>query len=93
MIEPMCSLRDAASVIFNLPDYHVIDAIDLPLGGRRVIVKADTIAGGCPDCGVVSARVHAWCRQRVKDVPHAGRVEVIVVKRLFTEGSGAKGGI
>ncbi|WP_255439022.1 hypothetical protein [Propioniciclava sp. MC1683] len=36
---------------FNLPDYHVIDAIDLPLGGRRVIVKADTIAGGCPDCG------------------------------------------
>ena len=42
MIEPMCSLRDAASVIFNLSDYHVIDAIDLPLGGRRVIVKADT---------------------------------------------------
>ncbi len=80
MIEPMCSLRDAASVIFNLSDYHVIDAIDLPLGGRRVIVKADTIAGGCPDCGVVSARVHAWCRQRVKDVPHAGGVEVLVVK-------------
>jgi len=76
----MCSQRDAASVTFNLPDYHVIDAIDLPLGGRRVIVKADTIAGGCPDCGVVSARVHAWCRQRVKDVPHAGGVEVLVVK-------------
>ena len=36
MIEPTCSQRDAASVIFSLPDYHVIDAIDLPLGGRRV---------------------------------------------------------
>ena len=80
MIEPMCSLRDAASVIFNLPKYHVIDAIDLPLGGRRVIVQADTIADGCPECGVVSRRVHAWCRQRVKDMPHAGRLELVVVK-------------
>ena len=80
MNEPTCLQRDAASVIFNLPDYHVIDAIDLPLGGRRVIVQADAIEAGCPDCGVVSERVHAWCRQRVKDIPHAGRVEVVVVK-------------
>ena len=80
MIEPMCSQRDAASVIFNLPGYHVIDAVDLPLGGRRVVVGADTIEAGCPDCGVVSERVHAWCRQRVKDLPHAGAVEVVVVK-------------
>ena len=41
MNEPTCLQRDAASVIFNLPDYRVIDAIDLPLGGRRVIVQAD----------------------------------------------------
>ena len=80
MIEPTCSPRDAASVIFNLPDYHVIDAIDLPSGGRRVIVQADAVADGCPECGVVSVRVHAWCRQRVKDVPHAGNIELVVVK-------------
>lgn len=80
MNEPTCLQRDAASVIFNLPGYHVIDAIDLPLGGRRVVVQANTIAGGCPDCGVISERVHAWCRQRVKDVPHVGHLEVIVVK-------------
>lgn len=80
MIEPTGLRRDAASVIFNLPDYHVTDAIDLPLGGRRVIVKADTVADGCPDCGVVSARVHAWSRQRVKDLPHAGGLELVVVK-------------
>jgi len=78
--EPMCSLRDAASVIFNLPNYHVIDTIDLLLGGRRVVVQADRIADGCPECGVVSARVHAWCRQRVKDMPHAGRLELVVGK-------------
>ena len=35
---------------------------------------------GCPDCGVVSSRVHAWTVQRVRDVPHAGRVEVVVRK-------------
>ena len=80
MTEPTCLLRDAASVIFNLPDYRVIDAVDLPSGGRRVIVQADMVADGCPDCGVVSARVHAWCRQRVKDIPHGGGIELIVVK-------------
>jgi hypothetical protein len=31
--ERTCLQRDAASVIFNLPNYHVIDAVDLPLGG------------------------------------------------------------
>jgi transposase len=35
---------------------------------------------GCPECGVVSSRVHAWSVQRVRDVPHAGRVEVVVRK-------------
>ena len=80
MTEPTCLQRDAASVIFNLPNYHVIDAVDLPSGGRRVIVQSDTIADGCPDCGVMSQRVHAWSRQHVKDLPHAGGVEVLVVK-------------
>lgn len=46
--DPMCSRRDTASVILNLPDYQVLDAIDLPSGGRGVIVRADTIAEGCP---------------------------------------------
>ena len=78
MTEPTRSLRDGASVIFNLPNYHVIDAIDLPLGGRRVVVQAYTVDDGCPECGVVSARVHAWWRQRVKDMPHAGRLELVV---------------
>ena len=80
MFERTGSQRDAASVIFNLPGYRVIDAVDLPLGGRRVKVQPDDIADGCPDCGVVSSRVHAWTRQRVRDVPYAGRVEVLVRK-------------
>lgn len=74
-------LRDAASLIFNLPGYSVIDAVDLPLGGRRVIVRADTQDEGCPDCGVISTRVHAWASQRVKDIPAGGEVLEVVVKK------------
>ena len=80
MIESTCSRRDAASVIFNLPDHHVIDAVDLPSWGCRVIAQADSVSDGCPDRGVVSERAHAWCRQRVKDIPHTDGVELILVK-------------
>ena len=44
MTETPCSQRNAASVIFNLPNYHVIDAVDLPAGGRRAIMQADEVA-------------------------------------------------
>ena len=76
----MGSRRDAASVIFNLPGYRVVDAVDLPLGGRRVRVQPVDLADGCPSCGVISVRVHAWMVQRVRDIPHAGRLEVVVRK-------------
>jgi transposase len=67
-------------VIFNLPGYRVIDAIDLPLGGRRVKIQAVDLADGCPQCGVLSDQVHGWVQQRVRDIPHAGQVEVMVHK-------------
>ena len=87
MSEPTCSQRAAASVIFDLPGYDVLEALDLPCGGRRVVVQAIGRDEGCPDCGVVSTRVHEWTRQRVKDIgaggddtPTGGRVEVVVRK-------------
>ena len=83
--EPTCpqpvASRDAASLIFNLPGYTVIDAADLPLGGRRVVVRADAQDEGCPDCGVISTRVHAWASQRVKDIPAGGEVVEVVVRK------------
>ena len=80
MFEPTGSRRDAASVIFNLPGYRVVDAVDLRLGGRRVKVEPVEVEDGCPACGVVSSRVHAWVEQRVRDIPHAGQVVVVVGK-------------
>lgn len=58
--------RDAASVIFDLPGYRVIDAVDLPLCGRRVKVQSDEVADGCPVCGVVSSRIHARTMQQAR---------------------------
>lgn len=85
MSEPTWALsspsRDAASLIFNLPGYTVIDAVDLPLGGRRVVVRAVAQDEGCPDCGVISTRVHAWTSQRVKDIPAGGDVVDVVVRK------------
>ena len=74
--------RDAASLIFNLPGYDVIGAVDLPLGGRRrMVVQSHDDEGFCPSCGVASSRVHAWTRQLVKDIDAgAAPVEVVIRK-------------
>lgn len=79
------SPRDAASVLFNLPGHRVVEAVDLLDGRRRVTVEAVEVEDGCPDCGVLSDRVHQRTRQRLRDVPVPGHgaspVEVVVVKR------------
>ena len=82
MIETTGSRRDAASTIFNLPDFRVIDAIDLPGGVRRVLVESQA-PPGCPACGVVAERVHARREQVVRDVPVGGLVQVVWAKRRW----------
>lgn len=82
MEEPTDSQRDAASTIFNLPAYRVIDAVDLPEGMRRVVVESAD-PPGCTTCGVIATRVHSRRRQRLRDVPVAGRLEVVWVKRRW----------
>jgi transposase len=77
------SLRDAASVLFDLPGYRVLDALDLPGGARQVVITATCAEAACPSCGVLSGRVHQRVRQRLRDIPVAGRIEVVLVKRRF----------
>jgi transposase len=45
-----------------------------------VKVQPVDLDAGCPDCGVMSGRAHAWVEQRVRDIPYAGEVEVVVRK-------------
>jgi hypothetical protein len=55
LIEPTSPRPDAATAIFNLPDYRVTDTEVLAFGERRVFVEA-TAEAGCPSCGVISTR-------------------------------------
>ncbi len=82
MFEPTGSQRDAASAIFNLPDYRVIDAIEGAEGLRRIEVES-TAPPGCPVCGVLAVRVHSRRRQRLRDLPVAGPVELVWAKRRW----------
>lgn len=82
MNEPTGSRRDAASTIFNLPGYRVIDAVDLPDDGRRITVEA-TDPPGCTACGVIATRVHSRRRQYLRDIPVAGATEVVWAKRRW----------
>ncbi|KRE71192.1 ISL3 family transposase [Arthrobacter sp. Soil762] len=76
MTEPTGVASDAATSIFNLPDYHVISASVLADGRRRVIVETDQ-PPGCPTCGVVASRRKERRLQRIRDIPVAGAVEVL----------------
>ena len=82
MFEPRGSQRGAASAIFNLPDYRVIDAVTGAEGVGLVEVES-TAPPGCPVCGVLAGRVHSRRRQRLRDVPVAGPLEVVWVKRRW----------
>ena len=81
MIEPTCSQRDAASVLFNLSGYRVVKAVDSPLGIRKVVVEALDLEGGCPSCGVLTAQVHQRTLQRVRDVPDSCGAESDIGQR------------
>ncbi len=82
MNEPTGSQRDAASMIFNLPGYRVIEAVELPEGGRRITVES-TDPPGCTACGVIASKVHSRRWQRLRDIPVAGAVEVVWAKRRW----------
>lgn len=67
---------DAASVLFNLPEYRVVAVTCDQVGGRVVFIGTPARQAGCPSCGVVTARVHQRTLQRVRDVPFDGLVTV-----------------
>ena len=85
MTELTLPCLDAATAIFNLPDYRVLKAEILAFGQRRIHVES-TVESGCPSCGVIGTRRHSRRRQRLRDIPVAGPVEVIWAKyRLFCD--------
>lgn len=76
MNEPTGLAVDAATTLFNLPDYRVISTTVTADGGRQVIVESEQ-PPGCPSCGVVATRRKERRFQRIRDIPVAGRIEVL----------------
>jgi transposase len=73
----------AASVLFNLPEYEVLDVVRDPDGARRAVISTPVTEAPCPDCGVLSSRVHQRTRQRLGDLPFDGALEVVWVKKRW----------
>jgi len=77
MSQPTIEDACAASVLFNLPGYEVLDVHRDERDGQRTVLVATTAAeAACPACGVFSGRVHQRTRQRLRDVPFDGLVSV-----------------
>jgi hypothetical protein len=82
--------HDAASVLFNLPEYRVVAVVrDDDHGRREVFVETPVVEAGCPSCGVLSSRVHQRTRQRMRDVGFDGLVRVWWVKKRWRCGERA----
>ena len=43
---------DAASVLFNLPEYRVVAVTRNEAGGREVFLDTSVTEAGCPACGL-----------------------------------------
>ncbi|MBM7847136.1 ISL3 family transposase [Arthrobacter roseus] len=82
MNQPTQSCPDAATTLFNLPDYRIVTAVTNG-DGIRVVTIASDFPPGCPGCGMISTRVHSRRRQRVRDILVAGLVSVWWAKRRF----------
>ena len=76
MNEPTVMAVDAATTLFNLPDYRVISTTITTDGCRQVIVESEQ-PQGCPSCGVVATRRKQRRFQRIRDIPVAGKIEVL----------------
>lgn len=66
---------DAASVLFDLPGYRVVEAVDRPGGVREVTVAATSVEEACLSWGTLAQRVPQRMRHRLTDGPAAGRAE------------------
>jgi transposase len=79
------SSPSAASVLFNLPGYRVLEVtLDEVDGQRTVLIATTAVEDACPSCGTLSDRVHQRTRQRVRDVGFDGPVQVIWSKKRWS---------
>ena len=75
---------DRTTLLFALSGFRVLDVTQELDGGRLVLVESIATEGGCPSCGVMSARVEDRPLCRLKDLPHGSvPLRLWVCKRRF----------
>ncbi len=82
MLDATGRVGDPASLLFNLPNYRVLD-VGWRDGVREVIVAHLIDEMCCPACGVTSGRVHQRKMQRLRDIGVAGPIVLWWCKRRF----------
>ena len=69
-------MGDATTLLFGLDGFRVVSVAqqqEHEVDGREVVVEGVEDEQGCPDCGVLSGKVHSRRRRRLKDLPHGRR--------------------
>lgn len=79
-------MKDATSVLFDLPGFVVIECVEHDDGdGRRVVIMQLAIEHGCPDCGiVVCGKPYDLRDSAVKDLPFGERRLVVIWRKRAT---------
>ena len=78
-------MSDGSSLLFDLPGFRVVSCVEIPPGGRRVVVMQVADEHACPRCGVlVGGKPYDLRQSRIKDLPFGHRpLEVIWRKRRY----------
>ena len=65
-------MDEPTSLLFGLTEFEVVEVTPIA-SGVQVVIEVIAAEGGCPGCGVLSARVKDRPLVRVKDLPACGQ--------------------
>ena len=70
------------------PGFFAVEVLS-DVDSAVITIRARSINGACPSCGVVSGRVHSRYPRRLADLPIAGRFAVLILqaRRFRCEGA------
>ena len=61
------------------PGFFAVEALS-DVDSAVITIRARSLNGACPSCGVVSGRVHSRYPRRLADLPIAGRCGVLILQ-------------
>lgn len=75
-------MKDATSVLFDLPGFAVVECVEFGDAARRVVIMQTVGEHGCPRCGVViGGKPYDVRESRIKDLPFGERPLVVIWRK------------